>query len=121
MDEKATGLLIGALMEGAVPLGFVFFVGFDHAVLFVGLCGLFFGVVLMTAVVVSPRTKRDGGETSNRTYATVLNRGFPQAVVIAAAAIAGVSLVVGPEGVHDFARDTVGFPEKLTTPFLKQF
>jgi len=116
---KPTGFIIGAMLEGLLMIGFGAFIGIDHAILFVGLCGLLFSVAIMkTAITPSDPQPTDGKHPDHARIAGI-NRMFPQSVIIAAVAVAVFSLAIGTETIHSFARDTLGFSQQMTEPFVR--
>lgn len=118
-SSKPTGLIIGAVLEGLLFVGFILLVGMDHAVLFIGLCGIMFAVALVkTATAPSDPNAGDGVDPDHARIAGI-NRMFPQSVVVAAIAVALFSLAVGTDTVHSFARDTLGFSKTMTEPLIR--
>lgn len=115
---KPTGFIIGALLEGAFLVAFALFIGVDHAILFVGLCGLLFGIALIrTAITPSDPNAGPGVDPDHARIASI-NALFPKAVIVAAIVVAVFSLAVGTETIHEFARNRMGLDLFMTQPLL---
>ncbi|MEL6287723.1 MAG: hypothetical protein AAFQ42_07980 [Pseudomonadota bacterium] len=115
---KPTGFIVGALLEAALIGTFLLFFGLDHVLIFVGLCGLFFALALLK-VATTPADRHAGaGVDPDHARIASLNRLFPQAVLAAAIITLLASLLIGTNDLHALFRETFGFPQSMTRPFL---
>ena len=115
---KPTGLILGAILEALLLLGFACFVGIDHAILFVGICGLFFGGVLVKTALTPSDPSAPPGVDPDHARIAAMNSTFPRSVVVAAVVVGVISLGVGTDRLHSFARDMVGLGPFMTEPLL---
>lgn len=116
---KPTGFIIGAILEALLLAVFALFVGVDHAILFIGLCGLMFGAALIkTAITPSDPNAGPGVDPDHERIASI-NSLFPKAVIVSAIVVAVLSLGLGADTLHQFARDSLGFGPVMTEPLLR--
>ncbi len=116
---KPTGLILGAVLEVLAMIAFMLFVGIDHTIAFVGLCGILFGIALMRTAITPSDVNAAPGVDPDHARIASLNSLFPKAVIAAAVFVAIASLMIGTENVHAFARDVLGFDVFMTKPLLQ--